>query len=1161
MTHRCRLPLMLALLAVLALLFVPSLVPGQVPSSHDTAAVALDLKVIAEAKAHSEVLANLTYLCDEIGPRLTGSKNLKRANDWAANKMKAYGLSNVHQEPWSLPEGWERGFAQARVIEPDTGVSLTIASQAWMPGTKGKVQGDLVMVNATTLKELEAYKGKLKGAVVMTRPPDKVIALEDIDKPIGRVGGATAPGKPFPRPGEGVRSSAPAVSGFFEKEGVAVILTDSGKPLGLLNMGGVMMGADRPSAANRLPRAFVAHNHYEMLYRLATRPAPARTRVEIEMQNTFVPGPIAVNNTVGEIAGRDKPDEVVVVGAHLDSWDLGQGATDNGSGSTVLLEAARALAKSGVRPRRTIRFILFTGEEQGMLGSKAYVEKHKDELPRVSACLVDDTGVGKIVGIDARHRPVLQPLLAKELASLRELGLTTFDNAFIGGSDHFSFDRAGVPGLMFRQEVAGYRLSHHSQADTLDRAVEANLVQGAQVMAVTALRLADLDALLPRDKPETKPRTKPELAEEKKPTGRFELDDLGKITGVSDPQIAPDGKSVVVVVSRPNYDKNRTDRELVLVEVATGRQRVLTRERDSVAQPRWSPDGDRLAFLAHTGSGKEAKYQLYVMPMNGGDARRVTEAPHGVQHYAWKPDGSALAFATADDPPKHAPADDAFEVGDDGYLTSAAPMPSHIWLVSADGGSARRLTSGTWSLEVSPPPSTPTSPLSWSPDGQLIAFVRQDRPNIGDRNRRTIQLLDLATGKIRALTGRTQFESTPTFAPGGSEIAYWYPRDGDPMNVTEIWVAPAAGDKGVCLTGKLDRCLLHAVWAPDGKALLVGGHDGTHTSLWLYPLAGESRRLDLGHVDPSWSFGLDAQFGRGGAIAFTGSEPGRPTELYYLGSPAATPRRLTEFNAAVTGRNLGKVETITWKTHDGFEADGLVTYPPDFIAGKKYPLVLLIHGGPQSASVERFSAWPQLIAARGSVVFEPNYRGSDNLGNAYQRAIFKDQGDGPGRDVMAGLEALKKRGFVDEKRIAVTGWSYGGYMTTWLIGHYHIWKTAIAGAAVTDLVDQYSLSDGNVARRFTYGGSPWDGESEKRFREQSPLSYARDVKTPTLIVATTGDPRVVVTQSYKFYHALKDNGVPVKFVAYPVGGHFPADPLRQKDVYRRWLAWLDEHMK
>jgi dipeptidyl aminopeptidase/acylaminoacyl peptidase len=1160
MTRRRCVPARLWPLTLLALFLIPILVRAEPTGEAD----ALDRKVLAEATAHSEALANLTYLCDQIGPRLTGSKNLKRANEWAAEKMKAYGLSNVHQETWSLPEGWERGPAHARVLEPDTGINLTIASQAWMPGTKGKVQGDVVIVNATTLKELEAYKGKLKNAVIMTRPPDKIMALEDIDKPIGRVGGATtAPGKPFPRPGEEARALAREMTGFFEKEGVAVILTDSGKPLGLLNMGGAMMGTDRPSAANRLPRAFVAHNHYEMLYRLASRPAPARTRVEIEMQNTFVPGPIAVSNTVGEIIGRDKPNEVVIVGAHLDSWDLGQGATDNGSGSSVLLEAARSLAKSGVRPRRTIRFVLFTGEEQGLLGSKAYVDKHKDELPLVSACLVHDTGTGKIVGIDARHRPILQPILAKELTALKHLGVSNFDGAFIGGSDHASFDRLGVPGLMFRQEVAGYRLNHHSQADTLDRAIEANLIQGAKVMAVAALHIADLDLLLPRDRatPREAPANPPK--EEKKPGTAFALDDLGRLVGVSDPQVAPDGKSVAIVVGRPNYDKNRNDTELVLVDVATGKQRVLTHERESIGQPRWSPEGDRLAFLARAGSGKDARYQIFVLPMNGGEAQRVTNAPTGVRHYAWKPDGSEIAFATADEPANKKEIEkgnDAFEIGNNDFLAQEAPAPVHVWLVSAEGGTGKRLTSGTWGLTTVPPPGPPASPLSWSPDGKSLLIVRQDKPHDGDNDQTTLQVLDVATGKLRPLTDRATLESFPAFSPEGSQVAYWYPRDGDPNSINEIWVAPTAGGKGTCLTAKLDRCLLHSAWTPDGKALLVGGHDGTHAAFWVYPIVGEPRRLELGRVCPTWMYAMDASMSRTGAIAFTGSEPDRPTELYFLDSAAGTPRRLTDFNKEVAGRALGKAEAMTWKVGGDFEADGVVIYPPDFDAKKKYPLVLLIHGGPQSASVERFDAFGQLIAARGNIVFEPNYRGSDNLGNAYQHAIVGDWGKGPGEDVMAGVEALKKQGFVDEKRIAVTGWSYGGYMTTWLIGHYHVWKTAIAGAAVTDWIDMYNLGDGNVQNRYSFGGSPWKGDAVKQYREHSPMVAARDIKTPTLIMATTGDARVPITQSYQLYRAMKDNDVPVKFVAFPVAGHFPGDPVRQKDLFRRWVAWLDEQM-
>jgi dipeptidyl aminopeptidase/acylaminoacyl peptidase len=283
--------------------------------------------------------------------------------------------------------------------------------------------------------------------------------------------------------------------------------------------------------------------------------------------------------------------------------------------------------------------------------------------------------------------------------------------------------------------------------------------------------------------------------------------------------------------------------------------------------------------------------------------------------------------------------------------------------------------------------------------------------------------------------------------------------------------------------------------------------------------------------------------------------------LYYLESPTTQPRRLTEFNREIAERNLGKVETITWKVAGDYKADGVVTYPPGFTPDKKYPLVLLVHGGPNSASVERFNAWAQLIAAGGYVVFEPNYRGSDHLGNAYMRAIVGDFGKGPGEDVMAGVAELKKKGFIDDKRIAVTGWSYGGYMTTWLIGHYHDWKTAIAGAAVTDWLEQYNLSDGNVQMRYQFGGTPRAVDLEKLYREHSPISYARDIRTPTLIMATTGDARVPITQSYRLFHTLKDNECSVKFVAYPAAGHFPGDPVRQKDIFRRWVAWLDEQMK
>jgi 6-phosphogluconolactonase len=294
---------------------------------------------------------------------------------------------------------------------------------------------------------------------------------------------------------------------FLRTEGAAATLTDSGKPHGLLNMTGNWgRGQDRADSAEPLPSLFVTHDHYAMLYRLATRkgengtPAP-KTRMELEITNKFIPGPIKVSNTVGEIRGSEKPDEFIVIGAHLDSWDLGQGTTDNGTGSCIVLESARVLgklAKEGIRPKRTIRFVLFTGEEQGLHGSRNYVESHKDELPKCSMALVHDTGTGKVTELTLSGEAAAQPILDPELVSLKDLGLKGTNLGTIGGSDHNSFTRVGVPGFCFRQDPAEYRLTHHSQSDTLDKAREPDLIQGAQSMAVIALRVANLPQLLPR---------------------------------------------------------------------------------------------------------------------------------------------------------------------------------------------------------------------------------------------------------------------------------------------------------------------------------------------------------------------------------------------------------------------------------------------------------------------------------------------------------------------------------------------------------------------------------------------------------------------------------------------------------------------------------------
>ncbi len=289
----------------------------------------------------------------------------------------------------------------------------------------------------------------------------------------------------------------------------------------------------------------------------------------------------------------------------------------------------------------------------------------------------------------------------------------------------------------------------------------------------------------------------------------------------------------------------------------------------------------------------------------------------------------------------------------------------------------------------------------------------------------------MASGAIRAVTGKTHFEGYPVFSPDGTKLSYWCPRDRDPNNVNDIFVTSAAsGGEGTNLTKPIDRCLYASVWTPDGRALLVGGNDGTRVSLWLAPLDGPAKRLELGDVNPAWSFFVDATLAKNGSIAFVGSEPGRPAELFVMASAAAAPKRLTDLNAEIAGRDLGKVEAFTWQGPDGWKEDGVVVLPRPRAGdeGAARPLHPRRTAGRLDTRLLRLrrSCSPR----RGGRSSCRTTAGATTSETPTSAAIFNDAGDGPGRDVLAGVDALLARGFADPSRIAVSGWSYGGYMTT-----------------------------------------------------------------------------------------------------------------------------------
>ncbi len=481
-------------------------------------------RIRAEGLQNSQVMETLFWLTDVHGPRLTGSPNMKASGEWARDQLAKWGLENAKLESWgAFGRGWTTERFSIEMLEPQY-QPIIAWPQAWTAGTNGVVSGTPVMMDAATEEELAKYKGKLRGAIVLMQKPREAETHFEADakrrdeKALAELAQAPEPGAPSSRFGrrEEFRIQQ-ATARFLREEGAAVVLRPSPGEHGTLFAGGA--GSRNIGADHGVPTMIVAIEHYSRVWRLLEKGLPVK--LEVNIKNQFHEDDSLGYNVIAEIAGVDKKlkDEVVMLGGHLDSWHPGTGATDNAAGCAVTMEAVRILKTLGVQPRRTIRIALWSGEEQGLLGSRGYVKQHfadpaimqpKPEHAKFAAYFNLDNGTGKIRGVYLQGNDMVRPIFEAWLKPFNDLGANTLTIRNTSGTDHLAFDGVGLPGFQFVQDEIDYDTrTHHTNMDVYDHAIKSDLMQASVIMAAFVYHTAMREEKLPRKqmpKPQTGPR-------------------------------------------------------------------------------------------------------------------------------------------------------------------------------------------------------------------------------------------------------------------------------------------------------------------------------------------------------------------------------------------------------------------------------------------------------------------------------------------------------------------------------------------------------------------------------------------------------------------------------------------------------------------------------
>jgi dipeptidyl aminopeptidase/acylaminoacyl peptidase len=630
------------------------------------------------------------------------------------------------------------------------------------------------------------------------------------------------------------------------------------------------------------------------------------------------------------------------------------------------------------------------------------------------------------------------------------------------------------------------------------------------------------------------------------------VEDYATMPQISSPRWSPDGKRIAYVVTRADMEKSAYDSDVWLVDADGANQRQLTRAAGNDAHPRWSPDGSRLAFL----SERAGTAQVFLLDANGGEAWPLTHEPTGIREFEWAPDGRSIAFLRADEPTaeelKRA------KERDDAHVEGEGTRFVHLYVVDVEHGSVRRLTHGAFSIFN----------FSWSPDGTTIAFDRAPSTGLDDYYRTDIDLISVADGTVRPLVHRTGIDHAPKYSPDGKWIAFGSGGGvHDWLTEQDVEVVPASGGTPKAISQQYGRTPDTIDWSLDSRSVWIEGPWNTTTQLFRVNVDGTG----FSNVTKFDGVISDADM-HGERIAYVRQSLTEPPELFASG------KQITHHNDAYRGRALGTTRVIRWKNpQDGLEIEGLLTLPVGYREGTKVPLLTFVHGGPASRFDQSFLGYlgtlyaPQTLAANGFAVLRPNPRGTGGYGAAFRAANRNDWGGMDWVDINAGIDKVVADGIADPAHLGLMGWSYGGFMAAWAMGHSDRFLAISAGAPVVDLLGMHGTSDIRdfVPHYFDRRDTPPAMPDEFRhgpmsldlLRAHSPLWTLKKTNAHVLIQHGEADERVPTTQGRMLYRALDELGVDVTLVLYPRSPHVPREPKLRIDAARRNVDFFTKWVK